>query len=416
MQRRYDFDWLKILGALLVVVAHSEMMFSPWTSAYGCIQKNKVFSEIGWNLNLWLMPLFMFLAGASVWFTLGRRSNRQYLRERILHLGLPFLVLMLIVIVPMRYGLDLWTGKFSDSFFEYALHFLDRHFTLFHLWFLAYLLVYVLVTLPLFRFLQHPAGRRLIDRLAAICERMGGLYIFALPLAIVQLALSAVPGSEFPDLGNDWARFLSLLLIFIFGYILNSDARFQSAIARQWRLTAALALLTFAPLFAIAWSDTFNPFHDLPVEYSLEYAAFWTLFVLSSWSWLLAVLGFGQRFMNVSHPLLKRATALSYPIYLLHPLLVFPAILLVAELPLNAFVAFPLLLAMVLGGTLALIAVLQRWWVTRAVLGFKTGGEGSGRWSISRLVNGRKVTLPDLLIARSNYGQIRVIVKIIAQE
>lgn len=372
MDRRYDFDWLKVLGALLVVIAHTEMMFSPWTPGYGYIQKHKLFSEIGWNLNLWLMPLFMFLAGASVWFALGKRSNRQYLRERLLHLGLPFLVLMITFVVPMTYGIDLWTGKFSGSFLEFSLHFLDRHFSLFHLWFLAYLLIYVLVTLPLFRFLQHPAGRRLIDRLAQVCERMGGLYIFALPLVIVQLALSAVPGSEFPDLGNDWARFLSLLLVFIFGYILNSDARFQAAIARQWRLAAVLALLTFAALFAIAWSDDFNPFRDLPLHYSPEYAAFWTLFALSSWSWLLAWLGLGQRFMNVSHPLLKPATALSYPVYLLHPVFVFPGFLLVAELPVSAILAFPILLAIVLGGTLALSAILQRWWITRSLLGLET--------------------------------------------
>jgi membrane-bound acyltransferase YfiQ involved in biofilm formation len=91
--------------------------------------------------------------------------------------------------------------------------------------------------------------------------------------------------------------------------------------------------------------------------------------------------------MNVSHPLLKRASALSYPVYLLHPVFVFPGYLLVAALPVSALLAFPILLAIVLGGTLALSAVLQHWWITRALLGLGTGRKASGRWSISRSVD-----------------------------
>jgi hypothetical protein len=30
MPRRYDFDWLRVIGSVLVVVAHGTMLFSPW--------------------------------------------------------------------------------------------------------------------------------------------------------------------------------------------------------------------------------------------------------------------------------------------------------------------------------------------------------------------------------------------------
>lgn len=83
MNRRYDFDWLRAVGAVRVVVAHCTMLFSPWVPPFGNIHKNKLFSEIGWNLNLWLMPPFMVLAGGSAWFALRKRSSGLYLREHL---------------------------------------------------------------------------------------------------------------------------------------------------------------------------------------------------------------------------------------------------------------------------------------------------------------------------------------------
>jgi len=335
-------------------------------------------SEIAWNLNLWLMPLFLLLAGASAWYTLSKRSNRQYLRERLVHLGLPLLILVLTFAVPATYLMQIWTGQFSSSLVVFYLHFFDSNLSLFHLWFLAYLLIYSLVTLPLFRFLQSRAGRRLIDRLARVCQSMGGLYVFALPLLIVQLALYGLaPQTLSLVLSNDWTRFTSLLLEFIFGYILISEPRFQSAIASQWKVALAVALAASALMFAIAWQDGFDPYRDLPTDYSWRYAAFWTVFVFGSWSWLIAWLGFGQRFLNVNRPLLKQATAASFPLYLLHPMVVIPSALVVTQWTANGLVAALMLTTIVLAGTLALTAVLGRWRVARFMLGLKTGSASS---------------------------------------
>lgn len=387
MNRRYDFDWLKIFGAVMVVIAHCAGSFSPWISTtenlqaypeFSTVQPSKIFSELLWNLNLWLMPMFMLLAGASVWYTLSKRSNRQYLHERLLHLGLPLFILMFALVIPSAYWMRSSMGQFSGSLLDFYLHFFDGiaptgNFTMFHMWFLVYLLIYVLLTLPLFRFLQSNVGQALIDKLARACQRPGGIYLFVLPLLIVQLALSGIfPTPEFPALVNDGPRFIWLLLVFIFGYILISDARFQSAIAKQGRLALVVTLATSVVMFAIAWQDNFNPYRDLPVDYSWTYVGFWTLFTICSWSWLIVLFGFGQQFLNVNHGLLKYASAISYSLYLLHPLIWIPSMFLVLRWQVNTFVVFFAQTVLVLAGTLALTAVLQRWSVTRFLLGLKT--------------------------------------------
>jgi glucan biosynthesis protein C len=370
--RRYDFDWLRVLGAVLVVVAHCSGLFSAWAPTFGDIQKSKLFSELLWNLNLWLMPLFMLLAGASVWYTLRKRTNGEYLRERTLHLGLPLVILTLTFGIPMAYWSQSSTGQFSGSLSEFYLRFFDIFPAgTFHLWFLAYLFIYALLTLPLFRFLQTACGRMLIGRLGSACQHTGGLYLFALPLLVVQLALSGLsPLAPLAAPPNELAHFVLLLLAFVFGYILISDAHFQQAIARQWLLHLAVALAASALMFAFAWPDNFDISY-VPIDYSWPYVAFWTLFAIGCWSMLLAWLGVGQRFLNVNSRILSLAAPLSYPLYLLHPLVLAPATLLVARWQAPALLAFLVETSGVLIGTFALTALLKRWRIARYVLGLK---------------------------------------------
>jgi glucans biosynthesis protein C len=318
------------------------------------------------------MSLFMLLAGATARFALERRTPKQHLRERLLQLGLPLVVLELTYAIPAIYLGQVLTGEFKGPLWAFYLRLLDGEIYLFHLWFLFYLLIYAVLCLPLFRFLQGNAGRGLLARLAALCQKPGGLYLLALPLLAVQLALYGVsPQTLELALRNDWTRFLSLWVVFILGFVLVSDAGFQTAIARQWRLAGTVALGSWAILAAIAWPPGYNPYRDLPTDYSWGYVAFWTLFVVSSWSWLLAWLGIGQRYLNVNHPILKRASAASLPLHLLHPLVLFPSILLVARLQLSVWLGPWVLTGLVLAGTLALTAILARWRLTRFLLGVR---------------------------------------------
>jgi hypothetical protein len=384
MPRRYDFDWLRVIGSALVVVAHCSMLFSPWLPAwatpFGTLPKHNVFSQIGWNLNLWLMPFFMLLAGATARFALERRTAQQYLRERLLQLGLPLLVLEVTYAVPAIYLGQVLTGEYDGSLWAFYLRIFDGEVYLFHLWFLAYLLVYAVLTLPLFGYLQGSAGRRLLARLAHLCNRPGGLYLLALPLVAIQLALYGVsPQTLELALRNDWTRFLSLWVVFVLGFVLVSDPGLQTAIARQWRLAGAVALGTWAVLAAIAWPESYNPYRDLPTDYSWRYAAFWTLYVTSSWSWLLAWLGLGQRYLNVNHAVLRSVAAASLPLYLLHPLILFPSILLVSRWNLSVWVGPWVLTGLVVAGTLLLTSILTRWRLTAFLLGMNPKKTPNGR-------------------------------------
>ena len=100
----------------------------------------------------WGMALFFLLAGASVWFSLGSRTGRQFIGERFARLIIPCVAGVLLLSPPVGYMLDVTLSLYHGSFFQYYLYFF-MHVQLswnpqllaaygFHLWFLAFLFLF----------------------------------------------------------------------------------------------------------------------------------------------------------------------------------------------------------------------------------------------------------------------------------
>ena len=49
---------------------------------------------------VWIMPVMMCVAGIAAWYSLNSRTPGQFLRERLLRLGLPFLTGLALVNPP----------------------------------------------------------------------------------------------------------------------------------------------------------------------------------------------------------------------------------------------------------------------------------------------------------------------------
>ena len=140
--RRHDLDALRGIGAMLVVLAHCALVFSPWTEVVQISPQHKLFSELAWFLDPWLMPLFMLLAGASAFFALRRRTDAQYLRAAAPACCFTLLVGVFVFVIPSVYIMRATEGKFQGSLLSFYPHYFEGiqpagNFTLLHLWFLA---------------------------------------------------------------------------------------------------------------------------------------------------------------------------------------------------------------------------------------------------------------------------------------
>jgi glucans biosynthesis protein C len=363
--RRYDLDAVRGLGALLVAMAHCALSYGKWTKLPIPVPTHKLFDELAWFMNPWLMPLFIVLAGATAAFALRRRSNRQYLLER-LSLVIILVVGLFTFVAPSLYLSRVMTDQFTGSLPDFYRHLFDGiyprgNFAFLHLWFLAYLFVYALVTLPLFRFLQGNSGRKLIDLVVKLCSRGTGLLLLALPLVALQVGFAGHYAiAEYPVFLNDGFRVFTLLYFFIWGYLFASDSRFTESIRRQWPAHLLLGLLTSAFLFVVAWPDSFDPRQDTPRQLSWFYAVFHTTFILCGWAWVVVALGLGQRVLAQPNRVMTYLGQASLVVYLAHPVFWLSGTIMVSSLHLPAVIGFPALTLFVFLGSLGTYEVCRR--------------------------------------------------------
>lgn len=321
--RRYDLDWLRVLAMLQIFVYHTTRPFDTLESWH--VKNNQLtdaftFMVIG---ALWIMPLFFVLSGAGSFFSLRSRTAWSFLRARFLRLAVPLMTLGWFVFGPIQVYIERVTNTgyntapFNGSFVEFLPHYFEGvygqggSFALHgvHLWYLFWLFVFSLGTLPLFLWLISATGHRLINALAHMVATPGAILLFALPLCLAEVLVKLGIG---PDNEEGGWYLVTYVILLIYGFLIAADARFDQAIQRHRWVALGLAvpmvavvLVTGLPSESARWGAA-GPILDV------------ILLALAGWFWLVAILGFGRRYLNIAHPSLRYAGEAVLPFYILH--------------------------------------------------------------------------------------------------
>jgi len=325
--RLHYLDVLRVLAVFVVFLYHCSM---PFTLGQADIVNNEtsLVATVFFVAFLapWGMPFFFLLAGAGTWFALQRRTARQFAGERFRRLLVPFLVgcaLFTPLLTYIEWVFRLGVGSYEGSYvpFFFVERFAGWNPTLFgwlgyHLWFLGYLFVDSLLLLPLFEWLKGEAGRRIVSRLARLCEHRGGILVFILPLLLIQLGLRPF----FPDERN-WADFFYYLAFFLAGYLFYADERFLRAVRRDRWLVLAVgiaALLGLMATVAMGEAETLFSTPSNPGFY-----LFWACAVVDAWCWCVTMLYVGMRFLDFSNQWTRYGQEAILPFYVLHQPVIF---------------------------------------------------------------------------------------------
>ena len=371
VQRRYDLDWLRVLAFSAVFLYHCSRFFD---ASYWHIKNSNpspLVDTLKGIFDLWGMPLIFMISGASIFFALRRSNVLRFLRARVLRLLVPLVLGILVLAPPQRYLERLTHGQFQGGFLEYLpVYFRDWRvwngefdWVGVHLWYLAYLFLFTLVLLPLFAALKRPAGQRLTRLLARLSSRPGMIFLWVLP-GVLLIILGDPYGLRGPAPAEYITRmFLSIFVIY--GFLVFSDLRIQQAIIRHRRvaLVLALALILAIPLVTGLLEE--DPSY-------LIYSLGILLVGLIMWSCILAVLGYGMRYMTSNHRLLAYANEGVLPFYILHQ----PVILIIGyfiiPLPLSILAKYLIIATLSFGITLGLYEYgVRRVNVVRLVFGLK---------------------------------------------
>jgi peptidoglycan/LPS O-acetylase OafA/YrhL len=370
--RLHYLDWLQVVAVLAVFLFHA---VHPFDDLFDWHIKNAESSVL---VNFFIgffgppgMPFFFTMAGVTSWFSLRRRTPGRYVRERVMQLLVPFII-GAIVLTPIQAYYELthkgwWTGgsivdfvlsSEARTYFYTEFHRITFGPKIFgglgyHLWFVGFLFAYALIALPIFLWLKRDPGKRFVAALARLAERLGGILVFVIPLALVRFLLQ--PG--FPA-EHDWADFCYMLLSFVCGYILMADERFMRAIRRDWKLHLILGVA--CTLFFFSTAAGVPVFDWIASPGTVGFYVSWTVFAINSWCWTLFIFYLGMRYLDYTNRWLQYLREASFAFFWVHQ----PVIIFIAFYAVQWEVSLLIkLLVVVIGsfvGSLALFELLVR--------------------------------------------------------
>lgn len=367
-QRRYDIDWLRVFATYLLFLFHVSKVFdvAPFYHVKNT-ELSPALDLLTLFIHFWHMPLFFTLAGWSAYASLRRRGGGEFVRERLRRLLLP-LVAGTAIFGPVLKYYELRTGFTLDlygyhqldaPFSEPFLRFLPTFYTDFarftwaHLWFLAYLFTFSMLYRPLMsRWIdgaEHLAPQAPASRPAAITRPALRLWAPLALLCAIQVTLRLVwPGGQ--NLINDWANFAYYSTFFLLGFVLARHPAWQLEIDRQWKAAAALALVSYAAMYAYWRATDGNPWPQQPsVAAILALLPVLALTAVAGYAMVVLLLGAAHRFARRGGAVLDYLSESSMPVYILHQAgIVIPAFYIVhSSLGFGAKYAFTLLASVV---------------------------------------------------------------------
>ncbi|MCY7357378.1 MAG: acyltransferase family protein [Rudanella sp.] len=322
--RRYDLDWLRIIAILTLLFYHTGMIYVSWGWHIKSAEHSQPMEEVMRWLHRWRMPLLFFISGAGTFFALKRRSYGAYAGERFRRLFIPLVFGMFVIVPPQIYIEWLFRGIFSGSYADFypnVFHFepykddgTGGAFSWHHLWFVAYLFLYSLLSIPLFWWLKSAPGERFIGRVSQLISRPGGALSLVIILIISQLILKPFFPEETHSIFDDWAYFVKNLLLFWAGYVLVSRSEFAAILTAQRRIFLGATVFCTVLLYgsrAIWTDDTIDEIRWLNILYTINSDCL-------VWFSVLMTVACGYRYLNANHPILPHLTEAVYPFYILH--------------------------------------------------------------------------------------------------
>ena len=380
--RRYDLDWLRIVAFSLLIFYHVGMFYVTWGWHVKSVYASPTVEPLMSMVNPWRLALLFFISGVAIRFATDKaESPGRFAWSRVVRLGLPLIFGIYFWVMLQAYYEVRQSGEFSGSvaafYPDYIL--LEQTFSTItptwnHLWYLAYLLTYILITIAILPWLRRipesHAWQALTKRPPVV------VFILILPFAINETWLSPI----FPtthELINDWAHHAHRFMIYLVGFFVAKDAGFWRSVDKSWKFAPLLAITSWMVLqngTDIAdWAGQY--LSDTPLRFFFSYMA-----TLYAWACILTLLGFGQRFLNRESLHLRYLTGAIFCYYVLHQTITIIAGYYLTEYELGVAVESALVLTITVLGCVIGYEIIRRIPVIGILFGVhRVSGYRSGR-------------------------------------
>ncbi len=314
-------DVIKVFLTCLVVAHHAGQSYGP-TGGVWPVTDNANTNWLGnfFFINAsYMMGLYFFISGYFMVFSINRKSNSQFIKDRLMRLGIPLLFFTFFIFLPFNYMSAQEGSSLVQVFTETYFH--KPPLATGHLWFVASLLVYSFIYL-------------LINNNKASGSKPFKQYYILVYIVLLTLA-SALVRLAYPiDTWRTWiipvevAHIPQYLSLFLIGTLFNKY---------QWLDSFKLStgLIYFFVAVAAYISNDYLP-ADIKAYWLTE--SFMEALLCVGIS--MTLLTFFRHYGNKTNTIIQSLSTNAYGIYLFHVLVVIALQKLMLIYPLNANIKF----------------------------------------------------------------------------
>ncbi len=362
--RQHYIDRLRVIATIGIFLFHNSRAYDYGDWSIKNAQTTLGATQFVEFMNIWMMPMFFVLSGASVYYSLKSRSGSGFLKERFLRIMVPWLVTgIFLMALPQVYLERVSHGQFSGNFFQFLPHYFDGLYGFggnfafhgMHIWYLMQLSIFSVILLPLLL----PRAKTGVSPAQSVAAKLGGAWMLPLlfvPVGIMSL-LSGVIGLSFTEQMGSWDM-LSYATFFVLGYVLFAGPGLQENIKRQggWFLLAAVILSAVHLILKFNVRPSFYDAIDMRL--------------LATWGWVVGLLWLGKRLLNFTNRFLTHVNEMVLPFYILHQTMIVAVAYFVVQTGMPVLLKYGITVVT----TFAAIVVLYEGLVSRAgVLRFLFG-------------------------------------------
>ena len=321
VERYVYIDFLRVAAILLMFIYHVNMVFvAEWDWHIKNNTQSNVLMEVNYWMAFFRMPLLFFVSGFISCILLEKLSIKASIIQRFNRLIIPTAIWTFVLVAPQIYferklqGNDFTYLEFYKTFLQFN-WWPNGNFHWLHLWFIPYLFLYNVISIPVFRFLQRFRGTAAHEAASLSTLLLIALFVV---VAIIPYTILSVHYPVTYDLIHDYARH-SQFIFFVFAGLLSYNYKqIMLTIEINRALIFRLAFASIITINIIRWNGM-EPKNiwDNWLSHPLSWL-YLALLNANSWLWVLAIIGYGKRYIKTGGKLLTYSNSAVYPFYILH--------------------------------------------------------------------------------------------------
>ncbi|QOX62009.1 acyltransferase family protein [Anoxybacterium hadale] len=350
--RKYYIDNIRIFCILLLIPYHTAMIFNNFgESWYIHSQNNTLATLFIIGVYPWWMSVLFVLAGMSTVYALKKRTPRQYAKERFQKLLIPMVSAIVLLVPVQTYLADKFFHNYPGSYFDHFSIFFsltdwsgyDGHFTPAHTWFILFLFIISMISLPLMSWYNKKEHKRNSTEMN---------MIKILPMFLVILLCVPILDIGGKSIGEFAACFLLGYFVLGMEEVQNRLVKYRIQLGISW----LLLIMIRCSLYQAQLSSGF--------VWDVEQR-------ILSWIGILAIIGLGKYHLEFNSRFTKYFAPAAFPFYFFHQtIVVVTGYFIVQQLP-GVFLQYFSIVLISYALTFLMYEICRRITFTRFLFGIK---------------------------------------------